>query len=239
MKRVLAAAAFAVVAFTLLNALTSMSVLPGISEVYNLFGSNVAPNRVTAVLFDFRGYDTLGEAIILVSGVLAVSMLYGRGLLTGDSHETEDANLHGTLILKTFTPVLTLLIVAAGVYVTLGGHITPGGGFQGGAVVAAGFLLTLLVFGRAGLNMPHSLLVKMESAGALLYITLGLIGLAFTGYFLYNVGVDAYNIAPAAEAFNYPDGVGAGIIPYLNIAVLIKVSAGLTTAMLVMLGARR
>ena len=69
----------------------------------------------------------------------------------------------------------------------------------------------------------------MESIGALGYVGLGLCGLLFSGFFLYNLGVDLYGITPAVSRFfNYPDPVNAGIIPYLNIVVGLKVLVGLS-----------
>jgi energy-converting hydrogenase B subunit I len=81
----------------------------------------------------------------------------------------------------------------------------------------------------------------MEAAGALGYLFLGVCGLLVSGHFLYNVGVDPAGIAGdfLPSLFDYPDGVGAGIIPYLNLAVMLKVSAGLTTVMIVLLEGRR
>lgn len=55
--------------------------VPGISEIYNWIGPNIAPNMVTNVVFDFRGYDTLGEALILVSAVVVVLLIFGRGMV--------------------------------------------------------------------------------------------------------------------------------------------------------------
>ena len=52
---------------------------PGISNVYLGLGSKIAPNMVTNIVFDFRGYDTLGEAIILVSAVVVTMLIFGRG----------------------------------------------------------------------------------------------------------------------------------------------------------------
>ncbi len=57
---------------------------PGISLVYNALGPNIAPNMVTNIVFDWRGYDTLGEALILVTAVLVVLLIFGRGKLKGD-----------------------------------------------------------------------------------------------------------------------------------------------------------
>lgn len=52
---------------------------PGISYIYNWIGPHIAPNAVTNVVFDWRGYDTLGEALILVTAVVIVLLIFGRG----------------------------------------------------------------------------------------------------------------------------------------------------------------
>jgi energy-converting hydrogenase B subunit I len=241
MRRAIALSAFALVCFSVLLALSKMSVAPGVNEFYNGYGHLIAPNMVTLVVFDFRGYDTLGECVILVAGVLTLSMLYGRGRLGGDAHEEDFPVLQGTPVLRAFAPTLLFLAMALGIYVALGGHITPGGGFQGGSIVGAGVLLVLVVFGRGGLNVSHSTLVRLEALGLMAYIFLGLAGLALSGFFLYNVGADFFHlVGPETAAwFSYPDGLNAGILPYLNVSVLIKVSAGLTTAVLILLGAKR
>ncbi len=54
---------------------------PGISQIYNWIGPHIAPNAVTNVVFDWRGYDTLGEALILVSAVVVVLLIFGRGMV--------------------------------------------------------------------------------------------------------------------------------------------------------------
>lgn len=54
-------------------------IYPGISHLYNWVGTEIAPNMVTNVVFDWRGYDTLGEALILVTAVVAVLLVFGRG----------------------------------------------------------------------------------------------------------------------------------------------------------------
>ena len=52
---------------------------PGISLVYNAIGTQLAPNMVTLVVFDWRGFDTLGESLILVTAVLVVLLIFGKG----------------------------------------------------------------------------------------------------------------------------------------------------------------
>ena len=63
---------------------------PGISLVYNAIGTQLAPNMVTLVVFDWRGFDTLGESLILVTAVLVVLLVFGRGKIL-DKNINEDA----------------------------------------------------------------------------------------------------------------------------------------------------
>ena len=68
-------------ASTLFDALYGFKSLiqPGISLVYNAIGTQLAPNMVTLVVFDWRGFDTLGESLILVTAVLVVLLIFGKG----------------------------------------------------------------------------------------------------------------------------------------------------------------
>jgi len=233
---------FAALAAVLMYSLYSIKVNPGLNTLYNRFGVEMAPNMVTLVVFDWRGYDTLGECFILVCGVLALSLLFGRGLVSEPEVKTRETHhqpdVKPTLVLSYFASSLILFAIAYGIYLTLGGHITPGGGFQGGSLIASGVLLSLVVYGRRHLiPIDHNFLLKLETTGLLIYLLLGLFGLIFSGYYLYNLGVNFYSIVPSSisSLFNYPDRVNAGILPYLNIAVMLKVSAGLSTLILVLL----
>lgn len=82
-RNLLAAVLTAVFSVTLLDAVFHLSkmIVPGISNIYNALGTQIAPNMVTVVIFDFRAYDTLGESIILLTAGLVVLLIFGRGLL--------------------------------------------------------------------------------------------------------------------------------------------------------------
>ncbi|MDR3223133.1 MAG: cation:proton antiporter [Methanobrevibacter sp.] len=135
-------------------------------------------------------------------------------------------------ILKIFVFPATFIIICLGILTILGGHITPGGGFQGGAMIAGGIILSILVYGveKSPIQLSHEFISNVESVGALGYILLGLAGLLTSGFFLYNVGTDFYNLIPTtiATLFHYPDVTNAGFIPYLNILVGLKVFVGLS-----------
>ena len=135
-------------------------------------------------------------------------------------------------ILKLISLPISIILICLGIMTILGGHITPGGGFQGGAMIASGVILSLLVYGlgNSPIEFSHLYVEVFESIGALGFIVLGLIGLFAGGFFLYNVGADIFNIVPASiqNLLHDPDTTNAGIIPYLNIFVGLKVFAGLS-----------
>ena len=82
-RNLLAAVLTAVFSVTLLDAIFHISnmINPGVSNIDNALGTQIAPNMVTVVIFDFRAFDTLGESIILLSAGLVVLLIFGRGLL--------------------------------------------------------------------------------------------------------------------------------------------------------------
>ncbi|MDL2246033.1 EhbH [Methanobrevibacter sp. OttesenSCG-928-K11] len=78
----IATALFSVTLFSALYDINSM-IIPGVSSIYNELGILIAPNMVTTVIFDWRGYDTLGEALVLLTAVLVVLLVFGSGKLGG------------------------------------------------------------------------------------------------------------------------------------------------------------
>ena len=139
-------------------------------------------------------------------------------------------------ILKLFALPVSFIIICLGVLTILGGHITPGGGFQGGAMIAAAVILCVIVYGvkDSPIKFSHGFISAIESIGALGYVFLGLAGLLFSGFFLYNIGSDIYNIVPQiiVNIFHYPDPTNAGIVPYLNVFVGLKVLVGLSAVVI-------
>ncbi len=144
-----------------------------------------------------------------------------------------------SIILRLFTFPISLIIILIGLNTILGGHITPGGGFQGGAMIAGGLIFCIIVYGlkESPFKLSHNFLAGIESVGALGYVFLGLAGLFTSGFFLYNLGVDIYSIVPSSisSIFNYPDPINAGIIPYLNFVVGLKVLVGLSAVVIAFL----
>ena len=146
-------------------------------------------------------------------------------------------------ILKLISLPISIILICLGIMTILGGHITPGGGFQGGAMIASGVILSILVYGlgNSPIEFSHLYIEVFESIGALGFIVLGLVGLFAGGFFLYNVGADILNVVPASiqTIFHYPDTTNAGIIPYLNIFVGLKVFVGLSAIVIAFAGFKK
>ncbi len=109
-------------------------------------------------------------------------------------------------------------------------------------MIAAGFIFCLIVYGlkESPFHLSHDFLAAIESIGALGFVLLGVAGLIFSGFYLYNLGVDLYGIIPTflKNIFDYPDPIHAGIIPYLNFVVGLKVMVGLSAVVITFLGFR-
>jgi len=146
-------------------------------------------------------------------------------------------------ILKLIALPISIILICLGIMTILGGHITPGGGFQGGAMIASGVILSVLVYGigNSPIEFSHTYIEIFESIGALGFIALGLVGLFAGGFFLYNVGADIMNVVPSSiqTIFHYPDVTNAGIIPYLNIFVGLKVFVGLSAIVIAFVGFKK
>ena len=108
-----------------------------------------ALNVVASMLFDYRAFDTLGEAAVLITAVGAVLILLRNDgpLHTFHTFVREVEDTHQDIILKNISFVLVGLIMLFGAYIVLNGHLTPGGGFSGGAILGASLVLFVGAFG--------------------------------------------------------------------------------------------
>jgi multicomponent Na+:H+ antiporter subunit B len=124
-----------------------------------------------------------------------------------------------TLIVKTVTRLTLGLILLFGVYIVLHGHLSPGGGFAGGVIIALSFLHLMLAFGKdlAMKKISRAATAVLESAGALLFVAIALLGYG-AGWFFLNFFADK------GQPFRL---FSAGTIPLCNIAIGLKVGLGL------------
>ena len=112
-----------------------------------------AMNIVTGIILDYRGFDTLGESHVLFIGVCTVLLILS---IRGERNEKErlaeeEYDQHfeprHDVILQSAARILTPLTLVFGLYIILNGHLSPGGGFSGGAVLGAGLILYQNAFG--------------------------------------------------------------------------------------------
>jgi multicomponent Na+:H+ antiporter subunit B len=124
-----------------------------------------------------------------------------------------------TIIVKTITRLTVGLILLFGIYIVLHGHLTPGGGFAGGVIIALSFIHLMLAFGRdlALKKLSRPVANLFESIGAIMFLSIAVIGLA-AGYFFINFFADK------GVPFKLFSG---GTIALSNIAISFKVGAGL------------
>ena len=123
-----------------------------------------------------------------------------------------------TLIVKTITRLTVGLILIFGIYIILHGHVSPGGGFAGGVIVALSFVHMMLAFGKdiAATKVSRGMASNLESIGALMFLGVALLGFWGGTFFL--------NVFSKGKPF---DLFSAGTIPLSNISIGIKVGVGL------------
>ena len=126
-----------------------------------------------------------------------------------------------TIIVKTISSWVKVLIFVFGIYIILFGHLTPGGGFAGGVILASSYVLLMLAFGREFVqkDLPLALDSKLDCLGAFMFAMIAILGFVFGGAFFVNFLVDKYG-RPL-------DLLSAGTIPLSNIAIGLKVGASL------------
>ena len=172
-----------------------------------------AANMVTSVVVGYRAFDTLGEVTVLFVAALGLGAVLSAAGGRSGRRQVQPASL----VLRVGSRFLFPLIALFGAYVFLHGHLTPGGGFQGGAVIASGFLL--LYLGTRGRRVNRIGSTVAESLSGLAFVVIGLIGLTVGGrYFLSNfMPTGALNTL-----------FSAGIIPLIYIVVGFKVGSELS-----------
>ena len=138
-----------------------------------------------------------------------------------------------TKIVRTVANQLIVFILIFGLYVIAHGHLTPGGGVQGGAVIVSGVVMLLVAFSSQELkkSLRERVLSIMESSGALIFIILAFIGIGTVFFYNVLVGTPIFGRIPPTGP-NPGDLWTGGVVPLMNLAVGLKVVAGLSAVVL-------
>lgn len=220
--------------------LTGVSYLPTFGHAENPVNNEVperyiesglqetgAVNIVTGMILDYRAFDTLGESHVLFIATCTVLILLRTDKKKGkDSIAEREANDRiyepkNDVILQTVARILVPPIIIFGIYVILCGHLGPGGGFSGGAVIGAGLILYLNAFGFAKTERFFTAKTyKWMSFGALACYALA------KSYSFYTGANEIHSVIPLGT----PGAIlSSGLILLLNICVGIVVAGTMYT----------
>lgn len=168
-------------------------------------------NLVTSVIVSYRGLDTLGEVTVLFIATAGIGFLLrkkSRFFFTPKRKASE--------ILRTGSAFLLPIIFLYGIFIFTHGHLTPGGGFQGGVIIASGILLLMLA--EISWKMNDLILHWVESLSGFFYVIIGLLGIFLAAGFLDN------RLLPLG---NFGRLFSAGAIPFIYSFVGLKVGSEL------------
>ena len=172
-----------------------------------------ALNLVANIILDYRAFDTLGESNVLFTAACAVLLLLRRQRRADLPHAPEaiEADPPADPVLRAGAALLSPAILMLGLYLILTGHLGPGGGFSGGAVLSGALILYRCAFGggRVGQLLTYRVW-RGATFAALAFYAVSKAYSFFTGA----------NGLPSVFSPGTPGSLfSAGLIPPLNIAV--------------------
>ncbi len=224
MKRVLAILFVSALAALLLYA---AALLPPMGDADNPTNQHIAPrylergpeeagthNIVAGVLLNYRGYDTMAEVAVLSAALAGVFAVLGKGRTRIGSTFIDGARVEFSIVSRIAVILLVSFIMLLSIQVILQGTNLPGGGFQGGAAIGAGVMISTLAlgFGRTQHRVPYSLRAILESTGILAFFVVGTIGVVsganFLTYTLPGINEQAQAIARTTMLIVVEIGIG-------------------------------
>ena len=188
-----------------------------------------ATDVVTAVNFDYRGFDTLGEEFILFASVMGCALLLRKREDDHEDppvdHEYSRAVPEPSDAIRVAALALVAPLVVFGLDIVTHGQLTPGGGFQGGVLLASVPLLAYLGSDYSVFHQitNHTLVEGVEGSGVALYVLVGLLAFVYGAPFLTNV-------LPLGQT---GDVASSGTIAVLSVATGMEVTGGIVLLMMV------
>ena len=144
------------------------------------------PNMVTAVLADYRGFDTMFETVVVFIAGMAVLAILKNSVKKGSVRFDHIVDVEPDLIVTNTVRLIVPVIQIFAFYVLAHGHVSPGGGFQGGVLMGASFILVALSWDleTALARFPMNRCIIVAAAGIILYGGIGLLSMFLGGEFL-------------------------------------------------------
>ncbi|MEQ1782054.1 MAG: DUF4040 domain-containing protein [Hyphomonadaceae bacterium] len=148
-------------------------------------GKTGAANVVTAVLASYRGFDTLGEAVVIFAAGIGVALMLDFGPRASLPAPVEMSGDHH-VVLRVTAKLLIPMIALYAFYVQFHGDLGPGGGFQAGVILSVAVILHALVFGlrETVRAIPAKLARTVATLGVILYAGVGVTCIINGGGFL-------------------------------------------------------
>jgi len=171
-------------------------------------------NIVAAVVFNYRGYDTMGEVAIFSAALAGIFAVVGTGRRRIGRALIDESQVKFSFVSGTAAVLLIPLMIVFSLYIIIYGLDLPGGGFQGGATIGAAAILFTAAFGfpRAQERIPHHARIILESAaigGFFLVGTAGVIGGAsFLTYILPSLPSEVQATVRTVMLFVLQFGIG-------------------------------
>lgn len=182
------------------------------NTVEELFGNENAEsgpaNTVTAIVADYRSFDTLGEVTVLFVSSLGIALLLGAS-----TQSRLKLDFKPNFMLRVGSRALFGIILMTGIYIATHGHLTPGGGFPGGTMIASSMLILYLADDQFRARVKG--FKVLESLAGSAYVLLGIAGLFVADYFLQNF----LDNGVMGDLFS------AGIIPIVYVLIGLKVGS--------------
>lgn len=175
-------------------------------------------NLVASVLLAYRGIDTLGELAILFTAAAGVGVILGHKHLALQSATAPHPKASGFITTRA-ADLMTPLLLVVGFYIIFYGHLTPGGGFQGGVILAIAFFLPALT--RPGATLDHGLITVLEGLAGGAFILIGLWAMFYDKPFLQPFFTTFWGNGALGNWWS------AGTLPLLYLTVGLKVGAEL------------
>jgi multicomponent Na+:H+ antiporter subunit B len=144
------------------------------------------PNMVTAVLADYRGFDTMFETVVVFIAGMSVLAILRNSSGKKPGKRGHEVNAEPDLIVTNTVRLVVPVIQIFSFYVLAHGHVSPGGGFQGGVLMGASFILIALSWDleKALARFSLNRCMTVAALGILIYAGIGLLSMALGGEFL-------------------------------------------------------
>jgi multicomponent Na+:H+ antiporter subunit B len=231
MKKLLALVILAALAAVLLYVMAGM---PPMGDPDNPTRTHIAPsylenakkdtgseNVVTAINVNYRGFDAMGKVAIIFTAMTGVIAILGRRKERLYPHAAR-LEAGSSIVVRTMVRFLVPFVILFSLYIMLNGEVTPGGGFQGGAIIGASMIIFTTIFGywESSRRVPQRLRIPLEGSAIIVFLLVGVVGLAGGGNFLTYAW-------PAVSASIQP-----ALVTWLTVLVEIAIGIGYAMALI-------